>query len=121
MLYKVLIFLAVILALSIGAHLLFYKAVIAAFTIISPALKISLLNILVLLALSFMAFFILLQWHENPLAIGLYKFSAFWTGLFLQLLPAVLTGGIIIAAFRTQPCRSAFSLWVSDGIHLQRL
>ena len=100
MVIKILIFLAVILALTIGAHLLFYKAVIAAFAITRPALKISLLTILVMLALSFMASFFMLQWQENPLTIGFYKFSALWTGLFLYLLPAILIGWLIIAAIR---------------------
>lgn len=97
---KVVIFLAGILALTIGLHLLFYKAVIRVFAISGPALKTSLLIALFMLALSFMASFFLLQWHENPLTIGFYKFSATWIGLFLNLLPAVLGSWIIIAAFR---------------------
>ena len=98
MLIKIIIFLAVTLALTIGVHLLFYKAVIAAFAITRPALKISLLTILIMLALSFMASFFMLQWQENPLTIWFYKFSALWTGLFLHLLPAVLAGWLITAA-----------------------
>ena len=97
---KVVIFLAVVLALTIGAHLLFYKAVIRVFAITGPSLKASLLIILILLALSFMASFFLLQWQENPLTIGFYKFSAIWIGLFLNLLPAVLGSWMIVAAVR---------------------
>ncbi len=97
---KVVIFLAAILALTLGAHLLFYKAVIRVFAITGPALKTSLLIVLFLLALSFMASFFLLQWQENPLTIGFYKFSAIWIGLFLNLLPAALASWIIIAAIR---------------------
>ncbi len=100
MVIKILIFLAVILALTVGAHLLFYKAVIGAFAIANPTFKISLLIILVILALSFMASFFMLQWQENPLTIGFYKFSAVWIGLFLYLLPAMLVGWIIIAVIR---------------------
>jgi len=97
---KVAVFLAVILALTIGAHMLFYKTVIRVFAITGPALKTSLLIVLFLLALSFMASFFLLQWHENPLTIGFYRFSATWIGLFLNLLAAVLASWIIIAAVR---------------------
>lgn len=100
MIIKILIFLAVILALTVGAHLLFYKAVIGAFAINSPALKTTLFILLVMLALSFMASFFMLQWQENPLTIGFYKFSAIWIGLFLYLLPAMLIGWVIIAVIR---------------------
>lgn len=98
MVLKVVLFLAVILALTIGAHLLFYKAIIRLFVISSPGLKISLFVILLLLSLSFMASFFLLQWQENSLTIGFYKFSASWTALFLNLLLAALLSWIIIAA-----------------------
>ena len=57
MVLKVIVFLAAILTLSIIAHLLFYKTVIRVFAIAGPALKTSLLIILILLALSFMASF----------------------------------------------------------------
>ena len=100
MLIKVVVFLAVILTLTIGAHLLFYKAAVRIFSITGPALKSALFFILILLALSFMASFFLLRWQENPLTIGYYKFSAVWVGLFLNLLAAVLASWIIIAAIR---------------------
>lgn len=98
MVLKVVLLLAVILALTIGAHLLFYKAIIRLFVISSPGLKISLFVILFLLSLSFMASFFLLQWQENSLTIGYYIFSASWTALFLNLLLAALLSWIIIAA-----------------------
>ena len=97
---KVVILLAGILALTIGLHMFFCKAVIRVFAITGPALKTSLLIVLFLLALSFMASFFLLQWQENSLTVGFYKFSAIWIGLFLNLLPAVLGSWIIIAAVR---------------------
>ncbi len=97
---KIVLFLASILSLTVGAHLLFYKIVIRVFAITGPALKTLLLIVLLLLALSFMASFLLLQWQENPLTIGFYKFSAIWIGLFLHLLPAVLASWIIIVAIR---------------------
>ncbi len=95
MVLKVVLFLAVVLALTIGAHLLFYKAVIRLFIISSPGLKISLFVILFLLSLSFMASFFLLQWQENSITIGFYRFSASWTALFLNLLLAALLSWII--------------------------
>jgi predicted MPP superfamily phosphohydrolase len=95
MVLKVVLFLAVILALTIGAHLLFYKAVIRLFIISSPGLKISLFVILFLLSLSFMASFFLLQWQENSITIGFYRFSASWIALFLNLLLAALLSWII--------------------------
>ena len=97
---KAVIFLAAILALTLGAHLLFYKAVTRVFDIAGPALKTALLIVLLLLSLSFMASFFLLQWQENSLTIWFYKLSAIWIGLFLNLLPAVLGSWVIIAAFR---------------------
>ena len=95
MVLKVVLFLAVILALTIGAHLLFYKTVIRLFIISSPGLKISLFVILFLLSLSFMASFFLLQWQENSITIVFYRFSASWTALFLNLLLAALLSWII--------------------------
>ena len=95
MVLKVVLILAVILALTIGAHLLFYKAVIRLFIISSPGLKISLFVILLLLSLSFMASFFLLQWQENSITIGFYRFSASWTALFINLLLAALLSWII--------------------------
>ena len=117
---KVVIFLAVILALTIGMHMLFYKAVIRVFAITGPALKTSLLIVLFLLALSFMASFFLLQWQENSLTIGFYKFSATWIGLFLNLLPAVLGSWIIIAAVRitgsVAPARSIAAVCIVAAV-----
>jgi predicted MPP superfamily phosphohydrolase len=98
MVFKVVLFLAVILALTIGAHLLFFKAVLSLFIITSPGLKISLFVILFLLSLSFMASFLLLRWQANTLTVGFYKFSAVWFGLFINLLLAVLLSWLIIAA-----------------------
>jgi len=98
MVLKIVLILAVILALTIGAHLLFYKAIIRLFVISSPGLKISLFVILFVLSLSFMASFFLLQWQENLLTIGFYKFSASWTALFLNMLLAALLSWIIITA-----------------------
>ena len=98
MVIKIVVFLAVILALTIGAHLLFYQAVVRFFIINSPHLKATLFIILFLLSLSFMASFFLLQYQENLITIGFYMFSAVWTGLILNLLLAVLLCWIIIAA-----------------------
>jgi predicted MPP superfamily phosphohydrolase len=97
---KVIFFLGAVLAVTIGAHLLFYKAVIRFFIITNPALKSALFTILILLSLSFMASFFLLQWQENPFSVSYYMFSVTWTGLFLNLLLAVLGAWIIIAAMR---------------------
>ena len=66
---KIVLFLASILSLTVGAHLLFYIIVIRIFTITGPALKTLLLIVLLQLALSFMASFLLLQWQENPLTV----------------------------------------------------
>ena len=46
MVLKIVMILAVILALTIGAHLLFYKAIIGLFVVSSPGLKISLFSII---------------------------------------------------------------------------
>lgn len=97
MVLKIVLFLAVIFALTIGAHLLFYKAVVRLFIISSPGLKASLFITLFLLSLSFMASFFLLQWQENSITIGFYMFSAAWTGLFLNLLLAAVLSWIIIS------------------------
>ena len=98
MLLKIVLFLAAILALTIGAHLLFYKAVVRLFIINSPGLKAALFVILFFLSLSFMASFFLLQWQENSATIGFYIFAASWTALFFNLLLAALLSWIIIAA-----------------------
>ena len=97
---KTVLFLAVILALTLGAHLLFFKWLISIFMISNSGLKTILFVILVLLALSFMSSFFLLQWKQNPFTIGCYMFSAVWTGLILNLLPAALLSWIIIGVIR---------------------
>ena len=97
MVLKTLLFLAAILALTLGAHLLFYKAVVRLFVINSPALKAMLLILLLLLSLSFMASFFLLRWQQTSITIGFYMFAASWTALFLNLLLAALLSWIIIA------------------------
>ncbi len=98
MVLKALLFLSVILALTIGAHLLFYKALVRLFVISGPGLRVSLFTILLLLSLSFMASFLLLRWQENSLTVGFYMFAAVWTGLFVNLLLAALLSWIICAA-----------------------
>ncbi|UCD79130.1 MAG: metallophosphoesterase [Desulfobacterales bacterium] len=96
MVLKVVLFLTGILALTVGAHLLFFKAVTRLFIINSTGLKISLLVVLFLLSLSFMASFFLLRWQANLLTVCFYKFSAVWTGLFINLLLAALLSWLII-------------------------
>jgi uncharacterized protein len=90
------LFLSVILALTVGTHLLFGKAVLRLFMINSFGLKISLYVILILLSLSFMAAFLLLRRQANSWTVGFYMFSAVWTGLFINLLLAVLLGWLVI-------------------------
>ena len=81
MVINMIIFLGVILALTIGAHLLLYRALRRLYVITSPKIRNVLLISLLLLSLSFMASFFLLRWQENSLTIGFYTFSAIWTGL----------------------------------------
>jgi hypothetical protein len=97
MLLKILLFLAVILALTIGAHLLFFKAVVRLLIINSAGLKASLFVVLFLLSLSFMASFFLLRWQATSLTVGFYMFSAVWTGVFINLLLAALLSWLIIS------------------------
>jgi predicted MPP superfamily phosphohydrolase len=98
MVLKIVLILAIILALTLGAHLLFYKALIRLFVINSTGLKFLLFACLFLLSLSFMSSFFLLQWQENSIIIGFYRVAASWTALFLNLLLAALLSWIIIAA-----------------------
>ena len=97
MVLKVVLFLSVILVLAVGAHLLFGKAVLHLFMINSSGLKFSLFIILFLLSLSFMASFFLLRRQANSWTVGFYMFSAVWTGLFINLLLAVLLSWLVIA------------------------
>ena len=97
MVLNIIIFLGVILALTIGAHLLLYRALRRLYVITSPKIRNVLLISLLLLSLSFMASFFLLRWQENSLTIGFYTFSAIWTGLFINLLIAMALSWLIIA------------------------
>ena len=92
------LFLSVVLTLTIGTHLLFGKAVLRFFMINGSGLKISLYIILILLSLCFMASFLLLRRQANSWTVGFYTFSAVWTGLFINLLLAVLLSWLVIAA-----------------------
>jgi len=96
MVLKAALFLAVILAVTIGAHLLFFKAVTRLFIINSAGLKIALFGALLLLSLSFMASFLLLRWQSNSWTVGFYMFSAVWTGLFINLLLAALISWLAV-------------------------
>jgi predicted MPP superfamily phosphohydrolase len=98
MVLKIVLFLAAILTLTVGAHLLLYKAVTGLFVIKSPGLKAAMFVTLLLLSLSFMASFFLLRWQENSLTVGFYMFAAVWTGIFVNLLLAALLSWIICAA-----------------------
>lgn len=100
MILKVILFLAVILAITTGAHLLLYKAIVNFWEITSPWVKSILLVVLLLLALSFMASFFLLRIQENQFTIGFYIFSATWTGLFLNLLLAAGACWLLISLLR---------------------
>ena len=97
MVIKIILFLGVILALTIGAHVLLYKALMRLYVITNPTIRNVLLISLLLLSLSFMASFFLLNWQENSATIGFYMFSAIWTGLFINLLLAVLLSWMIMA------------------------
>ena len=97
MVLNIIIFLGVILALTIGAHLLLYRALRRLYVITSPAIRAVLLTSLLLLSLCFMASFFLLKWQENPVTIGFYMFSAIWTGLLIHLLLAMALSWLIIA------------------------
>jgi hypothetical protein len=68
--FKILIFLSAILALTIGAHFLLYKAIVRLFVISSPGAKTGLFSMLFLLSLSFMASFFLLRWQANHWTVG---------------------------------------------------
>jgi uncharacterized protein len=98
--FKILIFLGAILALTISAHLLFYKALIRLFGISSPGIRTALFSMLLLLSLSFLASFFLLRWQANHWTTGFYMFSAAWMGVFINLLLAVLLGWVIVAVIR---------------------
>jgi hypothetical protein len=100
MILKVIVFLAVILAIMIGAHLLLYKASVNFWGVVSPFTKSILLVGLLLLALSFLASFFLLRIQENQFTIGFYIFSATWTGFFLNLLMAAGASWLLIAILR---------------------
>jgi len=100
MILKVIVFLAVILAIMIGAHLLLYKAIVNFWGVVSPFTKSILLVSLLLLAISFMASFFLLRIQENQFTIGFYIFTATWTGFFINLLLAAGACWLIIAILR---------------------
>ncbi len=100
MIIKVILFLAVILAITTATHLLLYKAIVSFWGITSPLAKSILLGGLVLLSLSFMASFFLLRIQENQFSIGFYIFSATWTGLFLNLLMAAGACWLLISLLR---------------------
>ncbi len=100
MIIKVILFLAVILAITTGAHLLLYKTIVNLWGITNPLVKSILLVSLLLLALSFMASFFLLRIQENQFTIGFYIFSATWTGLFLNLLLAAGACWLLISLLR---------------------
>ena len=100
MILKVILFLAIILAVTVGAHLLLYKAIVNFWGIAGPVCKYIILLGLLFLAASFMASFFLLRLQENQFTVGFYIFSAAWTGFFLNLLLASGACWLVIAGLR---------------------
>jgi predicted MPP superfamily phosphohydrolase len=97
---KIILFLGVVLILISGAHLFFYKAIVRFLIITNPPLKSFLFIFLLLLSLSFLSSFFLLNWKENPFTVRFYMFSAIWTGLFINLLLALPASWLIIVISR---------------------
>jgi predicted MPP superfamily phosphohydrolase len=100
MVLKMLLFLAGLLSLLVGAHWLLYKAAVGLFLIRSTGLRAVLSAVLLLLSLSFVASFLLLRWQQNALTAGFYMFAAVWIGLFINLLLAALLSWMICAGVR---------------------
>lgn len=100
MLLKIILILSFILAITIGAHVVLYKAFVNFFVITHTRVKIALFVGLLFLALSFMASFFLLRWQENEFNVGFYVFSATWTGSFINLLLAAGMSWLLIAILR---------------------
>ena len=92
---KIILFLGVVLILISGAHLLFYKAIVRFLIITSPPFKSFLFIFLLLLSLSFLSSFFLLNWTENLFTVRFYMLSAIWTGLFVNLLLALPASWLI--------------------------
>jgi hypothetical protein len=86
-----------------------------------PWARAVLLALFSLLALSFMAAFLLLRWHENSLAIGFYRFSAVWLALAVNLILAVGATWLLYGALRILGAGAGSFRWAGCGLTLAAL
>jgi len=97
---RLIIFLSISLALLFGMHYAFFRSIICFFEINRPLLKNILYTAMVLLTVSFMSAFMLLQWRETFWTISYYKFAAVWMGFLIHFLAAIGTAWLLWGTFR---------------------
>ena len=85
---KFILFIAAVLSVLLGLHLLLYCAVVRFFIISNTVLRSALFIVLSLLSFSFVAAFFLLHWRENWFTVNFYLLAAVWTGFLINLLLA---------------------------------
>jgi uncharacterized protein len=79
------IFLSVVLTLTVLLHFALYRFILRWAGVCHPILKTTLLALLMLLAVSFMAAFLLLRWSQNPATILFYRLAAVWFAVAVNL------------------------------------
>jgi predicted MPP superfamily phosphohydrolase len=94
------VFLAVFFILTSLTHLVLYRFVLRVLGVAHPLARTILMAVFALLAVSFMAAFLLLRWQENALTIGFYRVSAVWFALAINLILAAGATWVIYGALR---------------------
>ncbi len=97
---KLIIFLALSLALLFGMHYACFRSFVFFFQINRPLLKTLLYTVMVLLTISFMSAFMLIHWRETIWTIAYYKMAAVWMGFLIHLLVAIAAAWLILGGFR---------------------
>jgi len=98
MMVKLILFIATIQTLILGAHYFFVRSVIRFFPIASPVFKTLFYAVMALMAFSFVSAFLLLRLHGSVATVFYYRFATVWTGFLIHFLVAVAACWVIILA-----------------------
>jgi uncharacterized protein len=115
------LFLAIFFILTSLTHLALYRFTLRLLAVSHPMVKTILVAVFSLLAVCFMAAFLLLRWQENTLTIRFYQFSAAWFALAINLILAVGASWVLYGLLRALGAGGVGFRMVGGGLALAAL
>jgi hypothetical protein len=117
----IMIFLTVVLALTAGGHYALYRFTLRLLNLAHPFGRGLMLAAFAVLAVSFMAAFLLLRWQETPLTVTFYRLAAVWFAVFVNLLLAVAAAWLAYGLLRLAGFTVSSFPWVAGACTLAAL